>query len=291
MLDWHAMRIGFVTQLLWDRYGYFWRRLFEDAGAEILFPEPEATKRFRDDRRVAGVSGASFRLAVAQALALAEADVIVAPSLNAGSESSRGGGQDPWVADFPGALGTLGGLPSVLGVPAWLSPEFEPLAVRSLNEVVHDGGRVKRVWDRHRAGLRHEPLPEPSWRAAAGRRLVGVLAQPWLMNAELASRVAPADSAVVGLHQIDPFRLREEGERIDPRMIPTDQEVMGAARLFSRRGTIREVHMVVDESSGSDLWLRERLARLLTKPLVVHSLAAAPPQARTGEPEGADESS
>jgi hypothetical protein len=275
VLDWHAMRVGFVTQLLWDRYGRFWSRLLEDAGVEILFPDREQTLLELQSPRVAAVPGVAFRLAVAQAFALERADLILAPSLNAGSESQRGGGQDPWVADFPGALATMVGLPPVTGVPAWLEPSQETLAIETLQQVARDPGRVRRIWDRHRAGLHPDTVKETSWsRSPAGGGVVGVIGQPWLLSDELLEMVVPQGVRGISQHRLDPELLREEGSRVDPRMTPTDREVMGAARLFSRRGVVGALHMIVDEGSGPDLWLRDRVSRHATKAVEVHGLSA-----------------
>jgi hypothetical protein len=291
VLDWHAMRVGFVTQLLWDRYGRFWRRLLEEAGSEILIPDREQTLLALQSPRVAAVPGLAFRLAVAQAFALERADLIIAPSLNAGSESQRGGGQDPWVADFPGALATMGGLPPVTGVPAWLEPSQETLVIEILQQVARDPGRVRRVWDRHRFGLRGDELKEPSWNKAPGSVIVGVVGQPWLLSDELLAKVVPAGARGIGQHRLDPKSLRQEGARVDPRMTPTDREVMGAVRLFSRRGTVTALHMIVDEGSGPDLWLRDRVSRHATKEVTVHGLSdllggAAPEGLLSEEPIG-----
>lgn len=267
------MRVGFVTQLLWHRYGGFWRRIFEDAGADVLFASSEEVLARLEDRRLAAIPGLSFRLAAAQALVLAGADVIVAPSLNAGSEAQRGGGQDPWIADFPAALGTVGGLPSVLGVPAWLSPDQESLVVSSLQQATRDGALTKRVLGKRRAELRREKPPEPAWGTApAGQSVVGLVGQPWLLTPALLARAAPSDSRVISQQQLDPLTLREQGSRVDPRMIPTDQEVLGAVQLLSRRGSVSELHLIIDESSGSDLWLRDRVAKQTSKKLFVHGL-------------------
>ena len=266
------MRLGFVTQLLWHRYGPFWRRLFEEAGVEVHFPEAERVGRNLDDPRIRSVSGLAFRLAVAQALALQDVDLIVAPSLNAGSDSQRGGGQDPWISDFPAALGTIGGLPPVLGVPALPAPEQQSLVIETLQQLTRDPGRVKRVWDRHRSALKHEPLPAPSWTTAAGRRTIGVVGQPWLLGSDLVGLVTPEGVRAIGQGQLDPLLLREEGSRVDPLMIPTDQEVLGAVHLFSRRGSISGIHLIVDETSGADIWLRERAIKQSSKPVEVHSL-------------------
>ena len=266
------MRVGFLTQLLWDRYGSFWQRLLEDAGVDIHFADEERVREKLKDPRVRAVPGYAFRLAVAQAVALMQVDLLVAPSLNPGSEARRGGGQDPWISDFPGALGTIGGLPPVLGVPALLAPEQQSLVVETLQQLTRDPGRGRRVWDRHRAALRHEPRPQPSWSAPAGAELVGVVGQPWLIRPGLVAKLAVDGARVVSQGQLDPLRLREEGERVDPLMIPTDQEVLGAVRHFSRRGSVARIHMLVDESSGADIWLRERALKQTAKPLKVHRL-------------------
>lgn len=266
------MRIGFVTQLLWDRYGSFWERLLEDAGAEVHMPEPGKVKEKLADSRVRTVPGLAFRIAVAQALSLPHVDLLVAPSLNSGSEALRGGGQDPWVSDFPAALGTVGGVPPVLGVPALLDFEQQSLVVETLQQLTRDPGRVRRVWDRHRAGLRHISAPAPSWTTAAGRKTIGVVGQPWLLHPELIRRLTPDEVRSIGQQQLDPLLLREEGARVDAQMIPTDQEVLGALRLFSRRGTVSELHMIVDQSSGADIWLRERALKQAVKPLIIHRL-------------------
>ena len=279
------MRVGFVTQLLWERYGAFWQRLFEEADVEVHFPEEERVREKLDDPRVRSVPGVSFRLAVAQSLALLQVDLLVAPSLNPGSEARRGGGQDPWIADFPGALATVGGLPPVLGVPALLAPEQQSLVVETLQQLTRDPGRVRRVWDRHRSALKHEAKPAPSWTTAAGRKTIGVVGQPWLVRERLIDQVRPDDVRAIGQGQLDPLLLRDEGARVDPQMIPTDQEVLGAVRLFSRRGSIAELHMIVDESSGADIWLRERALKQAGKPLIVHrleELLGAPEELLTG---------
>ena len=114
------MRVGLITQLLWPRYGDFWTKLLVGAGLEPVYAQDDAVRRALTDPRLGSVPGTAFRLAAAQALAL-DADVIVAPELNPGESATRGGGQDAFIADFPGALvATLGGLPPVLGVPASL---------------------------------------------------------------------------------------------------------------------------------------------------------------------------
>ena len=270
------MRIGFVTQLLWDRYGDFWVRLLEDAGAQIEFPDPERTLSLFADDRVKRASGTGLKLAVAQALALAHTDLILAPALNHAAESTRGGGQDPWIADFPAALATTGGLPRVTGVPAWLDAGFKGRVVEILQTVTHDPGSTRRLLDRHRSGLRTGGKPRPRGGDAnppAGALGIAVLGQPWNLVSDVLAVVTPEGAYPLLQNELAPDRLREEGERADPKAIPSDQEVLGAARLLSRRGSVAELHMIVDEESGSDLWLVDRVDRLSHKPVVRRSLA------------------
>lgn len=270
MLDWHAMRVGFVTQLLWERFGDFWLKLTLDAGADAVLPDRAATLGRLGDERVAGVPGLAFRIAVAQALTLSDADMIVAPSLNHGSESPRGSGQDPWIADFPAALGTLGGVPPVLAVPVEPSQEQEGLVVSLVRQLTGEAGMVKRLLDRHRAGLQAASYPAPRWgHPPPGRRGVAWLGQPWLLRADLLRAASREDDYPHFQNRLDPRLLREEGARFDERLIATDREVLGAARLFSRRAGIAELRLVVDDTSGADRWLSSRVREASDKELVL----------------------
>mgnify|MGYP001003820958 CR=1 FL=1 len=127
MLNSQAVRVGFVTQLLWPRYGRFWQQLAEAAGAESVFPDLAGVSAALHDEAVRNVPGAAFRLAAAQAVSLAEeVDVLVVPRLNRESEVARGAGQDPWISDFPGALqSAVPGLPAIRPVLAELDAGVE----------------------------------------------------------------------------------------------------------------------------------------------------------------------
>src|SRR5690625_1634684 len=126
------MRIGFLKTLLYSRYGDFWLALARDAGAEPVFADPEDVLRHNAGNLAAEVPASGFRLATAEALALAHCDIIVVPGLNYGLESTRGGGQDPWVSDFPEALAATSGLRNIFAVPAWLDPSMTDLVVTFL---------------------------------------------------------------------------------------------------------------------------------------------------------------
>lgn len=277
MLDFAAVRVGFVTQLLWDRYGPLWRHLVEDAGAEAHVAEAAEVRAALADPRLAAVAPLAFRLAAAQALALAErgVDALVVPELNPdGRQAPRGGGADPWIADFPDALrSSVAGLPPLVAVPASLEGGVERIAVTTLHNLLHDAHAVRRIWARRRAEARPPRRPAPRWTAAPGaRRTVGVVAQPWLLNDALAARATADGEHLVSQHRLDPARLREEGARVEGEVVATDAEVLGAARLFARRGGVDAVRLLVDPACGADAWLAGRLQAVVRKPLDVRSL-------------------
>lgn len=259
------MRVGFITSLLWPRYGAFWERLVRGAGAEAVYAPMEKVLEAVRDERLSAIPGVAFRLAAAQALAL-EADLILAPDLNSGADVARGSGQDPWIASFPEALSTtFAGLPPLLAVPASLEGSVESPAVRLLYTLTPDAAKVRRVWERVRSGAVPPRMGEPRWIEGA----VGVFGQPWLLSDALLARLEPP---LVSQHQLAPALLRAEGRRVDDRLIPTDAEVLGAARYLGRKGSVARLLMVTDETSGADAWLLRRARRLVHKPLEVVTL-------------------
>ena len=261
------MRIGFVTQLLWSRYGDFWLRLFNEFEAETCFADRETCLKLFNDERLASIPGWVFRLAVAQSLSLHDVDILVVPNLNSGEFGQKASGQDPWIANFPETLSSqFSGLPQVLAVPSTLEPGIETLVTTSLMNFSHDPARVRRALERHRGSLKEKRLAEPRWtKRSSEKELIGLLAQPWIdVKALLA---LPESSYVISQTEIDPKVLRAEGQRYDDKLIPTDQEVMGAARLMARRGSVDRLIFVADKDSGADLNLYARLQKLLHKPL------------------------
>ena len=264
------MRAGFITQLLWPRYGPFWTKLVEGAGLEPVYAADDEVRRALSDPRLDEIPGTAFRLAGAQVLAL-DADVIFAPDLNPGESATRGGGQDAFIANFPEALATtLVGLPPIIGVPASLTGAgLESLVVSTLLGLTHNAGLVRRVWERHRTAARAPRRPDPKWRVRpSDGGTVGVIGQPWLVNDTLARRVA-GEAHVVGQHQLDPAFLREEGRRVDDRLVGTDTEVLGAAHFLGRKGSVERLVMIADETSSVDAWLVSQVQRTAHKPLFV----------------------
>lgn len=263
------MRVGFITQLLWRRYGPFWLQLLEGVGAESVLAPAPAVERALADARLRPASAAAFRLAAAEAIALQEVDLIVAPELNPGVEGGRGGGQDPWVAAFPDTLvDTVSGLPPVVAVPAALDDDVDTVAIEILHRVATDPALIRRAWERNRSAARPGRTLSPRWqRLPDEHRTLGVVGQPWLMRDALVRAVAAAGDHLVAQHRLDPVELRVEGLRHDPRLIPTDSEVVGAARLLARRGAVDGLVVLVDRDSGADAWLLRRIEEVSHKPV------------------------
>lgn len=261
------MRVGFVTRLLWDRYGPFWLRLLGAAGAEVTLADPERVAGALGDPRVEAVSGAAFRRAAAEAIALSACERIVVPDLNAGYAGSRGSAQDPFVADFPEALArAVPGLPPLAAVPAELdAPGLEGVAVALLSVVSPSPGSVRRVWQTHRADAR-PPRPGGATpaRLPPATATVALVGQPWHLSEAIRARLERPGERLLSAHQLAPADLREEGRRADPGLAPSDAEALGAVRRFARRGGVARVRMVVDPTSGADAWL-ERRARALVR--------------------------
>lgn len=288
------MRVGFVTNLLWDRYGPLWVRLLGAVGAEVTYPEREAVREAWSDDRAARVPGVAARGAAAQALALSSCDRVLVPHLNPGYEGTRGSAQDPFVASFPDALAqAVAGLPPLLAVPAEKQGDaLETVALETMVAVSQDAGSARRAWRRFRA------LAAPRQRAASlpaapasAERTVGLVGQPWTLSDGVREVLCGAGEHVVSAHDLPPGALRAEGHRVDAAWAPTDAEAVGAARLFARRAGIDGVRLVVDRTASADVWLERRVRERVRKPLEVVALqddpellsAALPGEAPEGE--------
>lgn len=270
------MRIGFVTQLLWERYGPFWKKLLADAGAEIVMPDPGRVRSLLSDARLDPVPALAFRIAVAQALVLVDADLVVVPDLAGEEEVDRGSGQDPWIANLSYTLrATVGGLPRLLPVPAQLSPAVEGRAVEILHQFTRDPVQVRRVWDRNRVLARPPQRRDLPQVPMSDRCSVGVLGQPWLLGPPLLRILEAEGISLVAQSQFAPESLRSEGGRLEMALLPTDCETLGAALLLSRRGDVERL-MVVQDRSGADGWLLRAIRRLSHKPVIGRLLSELP---------------
>ncbi len=275
MLPSFVVRIGFLTHLLWDRYGPFWVSLARAAGAEVVFAEPDEVLARLTDPRTAAPPAIAFRLAVAAALALEDVDLLVVPRLNPETDGGPGSGQDPWIADLPATLGrTVGGGPTLWPVDAHLAGSLETPAVTFLARIARDAGSVRRVWSQHRAAARPPRRVPPSLTVRpSDLRTVAVLGQPWTATPAL-TRLAtrPAEHGV-GPYGFEPADLRAEGWRVEPRWIDTDAEALGAVRRFARAAaTVQTLRLVIDAASGSDAWLQRRAEALAPRRLEVVDL-------------------
>jgi len=256
----NVVRVGFLTHLLWDRYGPFWTTLTVAAGSEVALPDPDDVVGRLADPRVAVAPTVAFRLAVAAALALEDVDLLVAPSLNPDDGATRGAAQDPWVADLPTMLArSVPGLPPVWAVPADLGRSVESEAIPFLRRLTPDVGAVRRAWSQHRAEARPPRRTRRGVRQGPpGEATVAVLGQPWWATPAVAALVARPGEHAVGPYAYDPADLRAEARRVDPALVDTDAEALGALRRFARSGAVGALRWVVDGASGSDLWLSRR---------------------------------
>ncbi len=270
MLHSTVVRVGFVRSLLWQRYGPFWSRLLNDAGADVVFASVDAVARWQDDPRLDAISGRGFRAAGAEALALASCDLLIVPSLNVGYDGTRGSAQDPFVADLPSALAAvLPGLPRVMAVPSDLAVVgLDTLAISLLSLANPSPGMVRRVWQTHQAYVKPPALPGwPAPSLGSLRLPVGLVGQPWNLNPDVARAVEREGELLLRADQVDPVVLREEGWRVDERLAPTDAEALGAVRRLTRRSDVSRIRLVMDRASGADVWLARRVHDLARRPV------------------------
>lgn len=265
------MRVGFITQLLWSRYGDLWQHLIIGIGGEVSFPENERVLEVLEDERIKAIPGVAFQLAVAQALSLQACDLIIAPDLNPGEDLARGSGQDPWVASFPETLATsFAGLPPVVSVSTQLGEGLESSATTLLLSLSHDPAKVRRVWEQNRGRARSPKKAVVHWaRSPSENETVGLLSQSWHLSAKLTQSYQTEGVHVVSQDSFNPAELREEAWRAEARLVSSDAEVLGAARLMARKGSVARLLFVADRTSGSDAWLAQQLTKLVHKPLSI----------------------
>jgi hypothetical protein len=270
----NVVRVGFLTHLLWDRYGPFWAGLARAAGAEVVRPEREAIVARLTDPRVAHAPAVAFRLAVAAALALEDVDLIVAPRLNPERDGGPGGAQDPWIADLPATLERVRGAgPIIVPVAADLTGPLETDAVSFLARLVHEPARVRRAWAQQRASARPPRRGAPEGRVRPSeQRTVAVVGQPWLATPAVARLATGVGEQPLVAAAFDPEDLRAEGRRVDARLIDTDAEALGAVRRFARSAGVDALRFVVDGGSGSDAWLARRAEALAPRRVEVVDL-------------------
>ena len=267
VISWSAVRVGFITQLLWDRYGSFWEKLLKDAGAEIELPALPVVNRGTDYCGLQKIPSLIFRLAVVQAIDLRDVDLLIAPDLSEGIEANHGVGQDPWVAQFSETLqGVVGRLPPIVSVPVSLTPAIKGRAIQVLHHILQDAAGVRRVWERNQAYARQRWRQKCVQDSASTSHLVGVLGQPWVVGTKILRHLKSDSCGVLSQSSFDPQVLRREANNVEPKLLPSDLEVLGATRLFNRRGDVTRLIVVADRSSSDD-WLLRFIQRNSHKPV------------------------
>ena len=225
------MRVGFLTQLLFERYGAFWSALVASAGAVAVYPTRDGVMGHAADVDHDAVPSLSFRLAAVQAASLADCDLIIVPELNPELDSARGSAQDRWVADLAGALAdAVPGLPPLVSVAAYPDPAIESRAVSLLQQLVHETGAVTRVWARNRAAAERMTTtiaaPRRGPVARAGLPSAALVGQPWLVTEAVAAAATEAALTGLSMRSVPLDQARAEGLSFDERLIPTDAEVV-----------------------------------------------------------------
>ncbi|MBA2667235.1 MAG: hypothetical protein H0U69_09420 [Trueperaceae bacterium] len=262
------MRVGFVTPLLWERFGPPWVGLIADLGADVVVPGPEEVALALEDARPSAALALAPRLAVAAAVACGPVDLIVVPELIAARDGGRGAAQDPWVADLPAMVArALPGGPGVLRVPVEPGPLVAAAAMPVLMRVNRDAGTVRRAWERRRRELEtpwrrpggsHGHGPARSAADTEGPR-VALVGPPWWLTEGGVALAGAGARSLTGQHHLDPEEARAEGRRVTPDLVDPDAEVVGAARRFARQREVDVVRLVVDASSTTAPWLERRV--------------------------------
>jgi len=256
------MRIGFITQLHWNRYGDFWQSIIKDAGAEPVFANKEEILANIKDERLENIENNIFTIAAAEALALKDINLILAPDINQNKEATKGGGQDPWLTNFPETLQkVVKGLPAVYAIPSQNTADIQEKAIGLLMSLTHSPSVAKRILNEHIAKL--ETQYKDIRHIDKYRDAPALIGQAWLIDsfAELASN----DFDLIKQSEIDPEILKEEAARHDKNLIDSDAEVLGASYLFNRKAAINKILFLADQNSANDLWLERRAKKIIRK--------------------------
>jgi hypothetical protein len=272
VIAWRAVRVGFVTSLLWQRFGPPWAALIADIGAEVVLPSADEIVTALGDPRATEMSALAPRIAVASAVACGSVDLLVVPQLLAPRDGGRGAAQDPWVADLPAMIArTLIGGPGVVPVPVERGPHVVNAVMPALMRINRDAGVVRRAWERRRREL-ETPWRGPVTTATAaptdGPR-VALVGEPWWFTPATIPILGQGAGRLVGQFQLDPEDARAEGRRVRGDLVDPDAEVIGAARRFARQSAVDVVRLVVDRESATAPWLERRVREVATRALEV----------------------
>ena len=267
------MQIGFLRSLLFGRYGALWVQLVTELGLEPVFAQEADTLAALQISGLVEIPSISFQVAAAEAKALSDCALLIVPDLNPNADVPRGGGADPWIANFSEMLATsVAGLPPIADVPVAADvTTVEARATELLLTLSRDPARSRRAWERHShlAGTPRHATPRFQ-RIPGETKTIAVVGQPWLFKEGIlaALRSSLGDEVHLLLQTgLEPQTLREEGWRAEARLVPTDAECLGASRYFARRAVVDSLIVLADKRSGADNWLLSQIKKLSHKPV------------------------
>lgn len=261
VLHWQPVRVGFVTTVLWERYGPFWVDLLRAAGAEVVLPSADDVAAAA--ATVPADEGWMPLLARASLRALPDVDLVLVPRLAPEDEQGPGSAQDPWVMDVGAMLArSEPGRAAIRSVPAETGPGVEAVAIPLLTRVVGEVGRVRRVWEQFRVAAQRPWRPRTGAALGASAPVVAFAGAPWWCTSALVAALARPGERVGGQHEVAPSELRAEARRWRTDLLDPDAEALGAVRRFARRGEVDVVRLLVDPARAADAWVARRAHEL-----------------------------
>jgi hypothetical protein len=217
-----------------ERYLPFWEAYLRYLDVEVVHPEvPDAPG-----------SAAERVLEEVSSLKAQGVDFLLLPDVQLGVEARRGS-PSLWMINLEAALRqTLPGLPPALVVPAELSEGLAGLAASLGQTLSRNPMTARRALERTRSLLSAEHKA-PRQPAKPGTNLVGVVAQPFVLEAP-ATRELAAGLEAHGLHLFradkSPRELRLEGDKLGLGLeLPTDLEAAGMHRYLARLGKVKGI--------------------------------------------------
>ncbi|WP_018465319.1 hypothetical protein [Calidithermus timidus] len=256
------MRIGLLDTWLAGRYLPFWEPYLEGLGLELVRPEPV-------EPSLPIFLPASLVAAQASNLKAQGVDYLLIPDAQGDIQSERGGAQNPWIFDLGASLARyLPGLPPMLRVPAYLSPDLVGFAAEVGQTLTKNPMLTRRVLDKTQYLLQHTP---PLPKNPSSNRSVGIATLPMVQEDPRLQGGLVQALQKAGLSPFWPdipsSRLREEGRRVEiPLDLPTDLEFAGASRYLSRLGKVRALIYLMVPGSDPIPNLARKLARRVQKP-------------------------
>jgi hypothetical protein len=256
------VRIGLLDTWLAGRYLPFWEPYLEGLGLELVRPEPV-------EPSLPIFLPASLVAAQVGNLKAQGVDYLLIPDAQGDVQSERGGAQNPWIFDLGASLARyLPGLPPMLRVPAYLSPELVGFAAEVGQTLTKNPMLTRRALNKTQYLLQYSP---PLPKNPSSNRSVGIVTLPMVQeDSRLQGGIVEALQKV-GLSpfwpDLPPSRLREEGQRVGiPLDLPTDLEFAGASHYLSRLGKVKALVYLMVPDSDPIPNLARKLARRVRKP-------------------------